>query len=120
MQEAEEKWKRSFVLDPTSAPVGGKLTSREIDLDPLRKQAEELESAREAMGTEPESAAPALSPEATMIAESPDAENGKEPAEDTDDFHSLPKIEVPESLEMMPAEPVDSPDISIREPVEVP
>ena len=119
-EEAEEKWKRSFVLDPTSAPVRGKLTSREIDLDPLRKQAEELKSVREAIGTEPESAAPALSPDAAMIAESPDAENGKEPAEDADDFQSLPKIEVPESQEMTPAEPVDSPDISIREPVEVP
>jgi tetratricopeptide (TPR) repeat protein len=119
-EEAIEAWKRSFVLDPADAAVEEKLTSRDIDLTPLREEAEVLKAARETMGTGTEGEVPALDPDATMIAEKPDGEVKGAPAEDAGEINSMPEFEEPESPDLSPDKPVDSPDVSILEPVEAP
>jgi len=45
--KAIEYWKRSFVLDPESESVTGKLNARNIDLEPLHREAEERKKKQE-------------------------------------------------------------------------
>lgn len=119
-EEAIEKWKRSFVIDPTNDSVGEKLTSRNIDLAPLRKEAEAFKTARESMATDSDDTSPVLAPDTTMIAESSESEEGQEEAEDPGENDPLQEFEEPISPEETPAAPVDSPDISILEPINLP
>jgi tetratricopeptide (TPR) repeat protein len=51
-QEALVKWKRSFVLDPTNEKVAEKLSSRGVDLDALRIEAEAYQAEKAAREAE--------------------------------------------------------------------
>jgi hypothetical protein len=64
VEKALPHWKRSFVLDPENEAVARKLTENDVDLAPLREEAEALKAAQaeEAEEEAPESATPAPGP----------------------------------------------------------
>lgn len=45
IEEATDWWKRSFLLDPSNEQVAEKLTAQNVDLEPLKKEAEARETA---------------------------------------------------------------------------
>lgn len=77
--EALTWWKRSFVLDPGNAKVAAKLTALEVDLAPLRHEAESLRRQKAAAESSEENVLPPLDFDAGDELAPDDSEPAPEP-----------------------------------------